>query len=350
MSEPEERVPSEEGEFVDNRSSHLVSAEEVLGSMPKETLKSLLYMAAGRPDSNYRSFRIPIMTSAEDVHDLDVRIREKLAHYDSASTVSVDIMYEKGRALHFGTWAEFQDHNWDNSRVTKSVTIRWDFMFTMPNYTIPQRHTLTVKLISGLDPLHVLQALTSKDPEDLTALEYEAAPIIARVDFISHLLGDELLNIVEEWVRSRPKAVFREGWRRWMRKMRGWLARCLHYSIPGVTALVVAGVLHWHGSMYSRSEPITIEIVQKALYWILLLMVSLPVTYTLGRYLAARAYHALEAYGDHFLFCFTSGDQNKHKTVQGHNRKALSRVAISSLIAILLNIIGAAVAWFLFSW
>ena len=123
---------------------------KAISTLPKESLKSLLYLAAGRQDSNYRLFGKPIFIDISDILELNERIQEKLSHYETIGIVSVDIMYEKNKAEQFGTWAEFETHNWKTSNEINSLMVRWDFMYKLPDYVIPQRHTLTVKLQSKM--------------------------------------------------------------------------------------------------------------------------------------------------------------------------------------------------------
>ena len=323
---------------------------EALSSMSRENLRALLFLAAGRQDSSYRLFRKPVFVSADDILDLNSRVQAKLAHHESAGIVSVDLMYTKDQAIQFGTFAEFESHNWSNSNTVKSLTVRWDFWFKMPRYRVPQRHLLTVKLLAGFDPLHFLQALTSEDPADLTEMELQSAPIVARVDFISHLLSDELLNIVEEWVKSRRQAVFRKGWRSWLKSRRHGLARVAHYSVPTVVTLLAAAILHWYSGHLSPNAPVTFGILTIVAYWLLLSGVSIQLATKVGRVLGGGIFNALHDYGQHSIFQITGGDENRQTEIAQSNEKEMRTFFLSSLWALLINIAAAGISIFLYNY
>ena len=72
----------------------------------------------------------------------------------------------------------------------------------IPGYSQPQNHNLVVKITNGLRPEEVLNLIFSGKIEDFDEIELNSIPIIARVDFIQVILGEELLNIVGEWVKG----------------------------------------------------------------------------------------------------------------------------------------------------
>lgn len=48
----------------------------------------------------------------------------------------------------------------------------------------------------------MLNLIFSGKVEDFEEIETNVFPVAARVDFIEPILGDELLNIVSEWIRG----------------------------------------------------------------------------------------------------------------------------------------------------
>ncbi|MEZ3506842.1 MAG: hypothetical protein K1W10_07870, partial [Lachnospiraceae bacterium] len=56
------------------------------------------------------------------------------------------------------------------------------------------------KISNGLRPEEMLNLIFSGKIEDFEEIETNTFPVAARVDFIEPILGDELLNIVSEWI------------------------------------------------------------------------------------------------------------------------------------------------------
>ena len=170
-----------------------------LSSLPKESLKSLLYLMTGKPDSNIKLFHRPIFIDQNDISELNDAVQQKLAqHQTPVSQVTIDICYSKNKFTTYGRWQEFIDTKWNIPNTTESLSIKWDFFVLWPTYAVPQRHTLSIKIASKLKPLQILQAVFSKDPDEMDDFEI-TAPVMCRVDFIDHLMSEELINIVEKW-------------------------------------------------------------------------------------------------------------------------------------------------------
>lgn len=329
--------------------SQIVEIGKNISSMSKESLKSLLYLVAGKQDSNFRFFYRPVFLDADDMIDLNERIQEKFSHYETTGIVTVDIMYNKNRAMHFGTWAEFESHNWKTSKRIKSLSIKWDFMLTMPEYPIQQRHTLSVKFVSGFDPIHFLHAMTSSDPSDQNEIEFGAAPIIARVDFISHLLSDELLNIVEEWIKSREVADFIQPWYKWIRSKRRYFSRFSHYSLPTLIAIISLGVINYFNNYFGVNDPINTKTLTYMMYWILGSGFLIPGFSILGGFLGRKTAYSLEDFNRHSLFTITSGDKTYQDKLGKKNKKAFRGFIGYSCWTLILNIIAGIISYKIFT-
>lgn len=178
--------------------------ELVITQIPRESLKSLFYLVAGKPDSLYKVFSGLLLIAPTDLSELNYSVCAKLAHFEMVGVVTtITITHMNGLIKEFGSWAEFEATNWSGPEVTEAVTLRWDFLAKLPSYNMPQRHTATVRIGSDPSPLHMLQAIFSQDPEDVSKLDMLFAPVICRVDFINSLLAQEFINIVENWHNGR---------------------------------------------------------------------------------------------------------------------------------------------------
>ena len=128
-------------------------ADEVIASIPREALKAMFYMFAGKPDSIVKIFDRRIVIKIEDIEELNLRIKEKLEnHRIEGVLTSVDIGYENNKIDQLSSWDEFASKNWNIADVTDHILVKWDFLIKLPQYPIPQRHTLVVRLSSGIDP------------------------------------------------------------------------------------------------------------------------------------------------------------------------------------------------------
>ncbi len=335
----------------DHDDMEIIGADDIVAKVPKESMKALLYMLAGKPDSNIKLFHDPICITPADVIELNNLIQEKLTNHSvEAAITTVNIVYAEDEIEQYGIWAEFVDHHWSTHKETESITVKWDFFVNLPAYKLPQRHTVVLKIASELTPLHVMQAVFSKDPDEIEKLESEVAPVVCRIDFINHVLSDELMRIIENWHKALIKPLFNYSSARFLSKHRDTIARVIHYSIPFFATIIAAGILNKYVStVYQPNIQVSIGAMKSFMFWLLGSAVGITfLNQTLGHWLGSKAYNAIEHYGSHSIFDFTNGDKNKRKKLEQKNKSSLRNLFFSISGAIVINLISSIIAYFLF--
>ena len=273
-------------------------ADEVIASTPREALKAMFYMFAGKPDSIVKIFDRRIVIKIEDIEELNLRIKEKLEnHRIEGVLTSVDIGYENNKIDQLSSWDEFASKNWNIADVTDHILVKWDFLIKLPQYPIPQRHTLVVRLSSGIDPRQLFQLMISKGFDELDKIDEQVAPCHCRVDFINHILSQELINVVEEWNKSRLQPATRVGLCHYLKKIRVWIARAIHYSLPLCGVLLALSFLHNFTSQLNIEASLSLEDMRNMLYWLTGTSFAVFILTKFGHWIAKKAYTALADYG-----------------------------------------------------
>ncbi len=325
--------------------------DELTASLSRENVKSLLYMIAGKPDSNIKLFSEIVQIQPQDIIDLNDKIQEKLKNHDiEAAITSVNITYKNNEIEQFNIWDEFLNHKWNVQKETNSITLKWDFLIRIPSYPIPQRHTVIVKVSSKLTPMHLLHALFSDDPEAIENLENETAPIVCRIDFINHVLNDELMQIVENWQKTLKMPLDDIPHIKLFKKNKTKIARIIHYSIPLFISFVAAGILNKFILINTSllNKPITVETMKYFMYWLLGSCIAIMFMTQIGKSIANRVYQAIKEYGDFSVFNFTKGDKNHIDKLENKNERALKKIYNDLLIPLLINIISSIIIYYLF--
>lgn len=186
---PEEIIKNDNGQIV----------------IPRENLKSLFHLMVGRPDSQHKVFNKDYKIDLSSLIDLNNRVQEKLRHHHCQINVSVDVFFERGKVQQFSTWEDFANRNWNNSEKTEAAVLKWDFLVAMPEFQVPQRHTLVLKITSNISMQDIMPLLFGRNSDEVDTFELKTATLICRVDFISHLLGEELIELVTKWTKALPK-------------------------------------------------------------------------------------------------------------------------------------------------
>ncbi len=321
--------------------------EAIIASVPKEAFKAMFYLFAGKPDSNVKLFRRRVLVSPNDFRDLNDKVVSKLRlHQIDQIVVTANVKFEKGDILEFGTWAEFETHDWKTAHVTSEVSLRWDFLIKLPAYGTPQRHTLTVRLSSTPRPKDIFHILMSQNPDDDVDIETKMALCVARVDFISHRLASELLDIVDEWDRSLPQPSAVTGWLVRLGKYDKGVARFIHFSVPVfMTGMALAALNKL--VPHSGNEPVTGIMLSLACRWLLVSMLGLYVVTRFSHFLANRCYRALNEFHTLSPFRITRGDEARINASAAKNSGRTTDFLINAGFAVILNIIAGVITWWM---
>ncbi|AFG37473.1 hypothetical protein [Spirochaeta africana] len=310
--------------------------EQVVAAVPKEAFKAMFYLFAGRPDSKTKLFSRKICIGPEDVDYLNELVVEKLKLHQIDQTItSVTLKFAKKEIIQFGTWAEFQDFNWKIANVTQEITLRWDFMINLDDYRVAQRHTLVVKLSKAPNPRDVLHMLMSQDLDD-DDMKSRLGMCVARVDFISHRLADELIDVVAKWNESLPEPTIPGSWFSELDKYDKLIARAVNYSIPimlTATAFFLAPVF-----VPTAETQLSPASFVAGLQWLLISGLGVILGIRLSKYLADQCYSAINEYGIFTPFQLTNGDANSIEKYRKKNNSKIRSFIFNGGVALLLNI------------
>lgn len=178
-----------------------------------ENAGALLALMHGKSDSICRFYNKEILVGIKEICVLNEKITSKLMTNNvSAITTVVDVVLSNKKIYSFKTLEEYQNHNWNFiNESTKSIFIQWDFFLKLESFEVPQRHTLSVRLSSQPNASEILKAMVSGSIDDTENIETNMAMLICKVDFISNVLAEELIHVVEEWHARCELAVSKKG-------------------------------------------------------------------------------------------------------------------------------------------
>lgn len=328
------------GSASDNKSDKT----NVLSSLDRDDLKSLFYMFTGKPDSLLKVFEDPIIVSREDLLDLKVMMEEKLEslHVD-ALTTSISITSDDNTVLEFSDWAEFAEKDFNSPVPTDTVTVRWDILIDVSGYENPQRHTVTVRITSGVSPIQALKYALSGDSEESSQVDYDLAPVFCRVDFINHLISQEVVNIVEKWYNGCSKPLVVGGLYKWLKKHRMLVARVIHYSTP-IFAFGLGLAYFFYLTESFGDTPVTgVEAAHLSL-WVSSSLFSVLFFYKASGMVASFAFDAITNYGKFAPFRLTKGDKQRQFKSKAKNEKSTRGMLLSAAYTIILNVLASILA------
>jgi hypothetical protein len=327
---------------------HQERAQAILAQLDPDACKALFHAFTGRPDSKTSIFTRDVVIQPDSIANLHDRVIEKLRnHQIDGVGMQITLLAEHKNAIDFSDISDFASYNWARGDRTKQVLMKWDFIVRIPNYPVPQRHTLTVKISPSFSPMQMMRVVFSHDPSDLDVAEIEAGICIARVDFINSILADELMSLVDGWNVGLPQHPRPKDWFSRLEKYDRWISQFVHYSVP--IALLIASTaffaFYWLGP--SSSAQFTIGNLRHFVIWLTCTATTVFMAGKMGRWLASKCYEAVNFYGTYSVFMLTQGDKNKDAEIQARNRRCIWTFGWCTFWAILLNVIAGIITWWM---
>ncbi len=165
------------------------------------TYKSIFYAMTASAESKSEVFSRRIIVNMSDLSELYDRITSKLdvQFKNAGSKVTINVSFNGKRNYFYDNWNDFSNRDWYENQPITSIIIKWEYHILIPEYPVPQPHILVVKVSDGLKPEQLLNLVFTGKIENIERIEEELYPVVARVDYINHELGNELLHIVSEW-------------------------------------------------------------------------------------------------------------------------------------------------------
>lgn len=186
--------------------------------------KSVFHAMTASAESKSAVFDRRVLVEMSDLNELYDRITEKLQkqYKNAGNKVKINVSFDGRSNYTFDNWTDFEKKDWFETKPITSIIIKWEYHIMMPEYPIPQPHVLLVKISNGLKPEQFINLIFTGKIENIELLEEELYPVVARVDYINHDLGDELLNIVREWDKGlRIQAESEHAFVKSLRKNKG---------------------------------------------------------------------------------------------------------------------------------
>lgn len=318
----------------------------IVAKLPREQLKSLFYLFAGKPDSRIKVFHKPVFIERNDIVELNDCITRKLkTHNIDSQITSLTIGYIGSDIQEYGTWEEFTLHHWQDPECIEELVIKWDFMVSLESYEIPQRHTLMVRISSDMKPGKFFQMMVSGNSDDFDKVDVLSAPAFCRVDFINAQISKELINEVSDWFKGRKQPVLIPSAYYWFKKRRQGIAELLHYSALLMYGFVWVAAFLWVGTnSYEVEMP-----MQHIAIWLFVGVTVLTPIHKVGHILASRIYAALdELEGSKVVFELTSGDKKKNSELIDTNKQQGKKFIRESIWSLALNIAAGLIATYLY--
>lgn len=309
-----------------------------------ETLKSVYYWINAKPDTHIKIFNKPKIVSFEDIIILNQNVQKKLENHQLFTNItSIVITFDNGEIKSFSAWEVFKTHPWQIADKTESVTINWDITVQLPNYKLPQKHTLKVRIGSSLRPNEMFQIMASGDDE--LELHENLSFIVCKVDFINVVLSKELISIVNEWYKILVNPIPKSKFQQFVEKHRAKIAGFGHY-LTTFTGLVILYFLFKLHINYIEFKEFNNEFYTDIYFWIICLFVAYFISNLIGASFGQYIFNKANSYEEQHTFKITKGDINEQDEQDRKNRKVSSNLIWQFVIRLSVSILSILISKF----
>lgn len=331
---------------VDTQLMDMTSEEQFL-----RNFKAVYNAMTAKPDCRSKAYPVDVIIGLEDIVELNDKIFEKFrVQYENVGfSVNVIVSIKGRQKLEFSTWKSFEDHKWTESEIITGIVMTWEFNVKLPKLSVPQKHTLTVKMSNGIRPEEMFGLILSGKLDKMEEIDQSACPIVARIDFVDPGIGNEVLEIVSEWVKGLRKSDSEKGKiTLFMQRNKRKLAYALNYlttlvammcSIIIVNKFLVDLPLETIGEL--KSDQLCQLINLLFVCGIICFLVC-----KVSDLFCNAIFKILTDYGDEHTFAITKGDKNQQAEFRKSEKADRMKILINFSFNMLINIICGVVTYF----
>lgn len=305
--------------------------------------KAVYQAMTAKHDCKSKIFPRQVKVNLQDIFDLNDRVTEKLKNYNDAGfSISVMVSFDGRQTIEFSTWYEFENHKWNEGNAINSITIIWEFNALLPKYEVPQKHVLMVKITDGLKPQEMLNIVFAGKLENMEDIDKQMYPVVARVDFINYVLGDELLHIVQEWDNSLTLQREEDSKILYcVRKHKRKLAFILNYITKCVLLICSINIIKYilMGFRINSIGELTIENICDVIWVVGVLLIFSTIINKISEWLSNVFYRTMDMEQEQHIFYINKGDTAIQEKLQNMSKKNYIYTIGSVVGTFLINLI-----------
>jgi len=297
-----------------------------------EDYQAFYHWLNAKPDSEIKVFPQSKRIKREDINSLNDKVVDKLSLQNVVSgSTRIIITLSNKKVLEFGSWEKFRKHDFQISPFSKSLSVTWDFYLLIPEYKMPQRHTLKVRFGSSLKPGEFIQ-LVMQHEEDYQIDEIVANAIV-KVDFINPIISSELFNIIGEWYETLSSNFYEKKSFIFLKRNQNKLRHLIILLFLTTGAFFVTTIFYLINYKYNFLLFQKVSNTNIVLLY-LLSLIGLYSFYIFGKYWSNRISRIIDRMEPYNLFEITKGDKNKLEEIDKQNSSSLKRIVREVSIAL----------------
>lgn len=299
-----------------------------------EEFQAFYHWMNAKPDSEVKIFPNNRRYRFADIKELDSKIVEKFhLHNIISASRNISIFLSDKRVIEFGNWEKFAKNDFAISSETNSISIIWDFYVKLPHYQLPQRHTIKLRIGSGLKPSEFLRLMWEGDNE----LEFQEAGshLVCKIDFINPIICNEVFSLITEWHNTLPNNLLQNNFYKYLKRYKRYIRASITLLSLIAGALIIAPlIVSLKNNLSIFKDTNLYSIIELSSVYFIFMYITL----LLGRFLSYRTSDMIDNITPIYLFELTKGDENKIESSNVKNKSLKRKILFEFILLILGNI------------
>jgi|SRR6185312_3658155 len=296
-----------------------------------QVLQDIYHELTGKSEDVSKSYSDPFQIVHENIEQLNHRIVQACEQYNvTANNCSVKIYYINDTQENFSSFERFRHFNAGSSSSVESILITYDFLIILPKLNQPQSYNLSIRIASRIAIEKKMSGeMIFEMPKILRMMGGRTA--VVNVKYIDYVVARNLLNVVDEWFKTSPKAAT-NGWWNAVRKRSRYLPLIARY----ITGVIVATIIFFELPRFLIPSTTFLSFAQVLLCASLLLFGS----YRLAHHLGSSAEDSLDRWSDLSYVSLTAGDKLEIDSAKSRNRSSVVAFVLKFFVSATISVVA----------
>jgi hypothetical protein len=307
--------------------------------IPLDEFKSLFYQLNAKPDTELRLLPSRKTLELADIRGINEQVSAKLRNHDlTAEIASINFILSNKRIKDYSTWAEFERENWNtvNERI-ESLSINWDILIKLPQYQLPQRHSMKLRIGNAIPPKDIFQLLLTSD--DVSEVMEAGSPSVCKIDFINNIIAIELLNIVSNWYEGLKNSPEPNTIQKVLKKQGKFFSEIIRYASPVLLLMIISSYSDYLFPILGIGEEVSMDALQRDLIFLAAIFMFGSFV---GRKIEKEIDRKIDRFEEYPNFSITRGDRKAIEEFESKSNKLTNQI-ISRFVWILVSIVTSSV-------
>ena len=296
-----------------------------------QLIQNIYHELTGKTEDVSKSYSEYFQFCHADYEQLHHRVSQCCEQYNvKANNCSIQVYYIDDTQETFSSFERFKHFNANSSSCVESVLFTYNFLILLPKLNKPQSYTLSVRTASRISiEKQMRENMPFELPKILKLMGGRTA--VVTVKYIDYVVARNLLNIVDEWLKTVNKARTNKIWDT-IRKRSEYLPLIAQYSVGAIVALFILSAL-------PRFLPEGASLLQLS-QTLIFAFIGLFAAYRAAHHLGNTAEDSLDKWSELSFVNLTAGDRNQISESKGKNKNGIILAVLKLGSALFISVLA----------